>query len=204
MDKKELLKELTEIYKDKDKWESSADYVAAQLSDNSNEVKAKALWILGEMGLKNPGSIAPFVSTAADYLHSDKDILRERSLNALGRIGRADFMLIEPYWSEMFSLADDNCPEVRLSFIWASENIATTYPERYKDYMEIYAKLLDDQNVRVRIEAPEMFRVLGKRKPEFTLAYIEKLRAMSESDSDKAVRIHSLGAIKAMLNSKEK
>ena len=204
MDEKEILKELTAIFKDKEKWEQSTDYVVEQLDDDNIKVKAKALWILGEMGLKNPLIAAGYISSVADYLHSCEDILRERTLNALGRIGRADFALIEPYWSDMFSLAGDSCPEVRLSFIWASENIATTYPDKYEKYMEIYAKLLDDENVRVRMEAPEMFRVIGQRKPKFTQPYIDKLREMSENDSDKVVRIHSLGAIKAMLNSKEK
>lgn len=202
MEKNELLKKLTSIYKDNSKWDNSADYVAAQLDSAYTEVKAKALWILGEMGLKNPKSIVCYVDLAAKFLHSDEDILRERSLNALGRIGRADFSLIESHWPDMFSLARDSCPDVRLSFIWASENVATTYPEKYEEYMEIYSELLDDENVRVRIEAPEMFRVLGKRKPELTLPYIEKLRLMSENDSDNVVRIHSFGAIKATIGSK--
>lgn len=204
MDKNELLKKLTGIYKDKEKWKKSIEYVAAQLTNDSVEVKAKALWILGEMGMKNSEEAAIYVDSIAQFLHDKEDILRERSLNALGRIGRTDINSIEPYWSDMFSFAEDNCPKVRLSFIWASENIASTYPDKYKNYMHIYADLLDDRNVRVRIEAPEMFRVIGKRKPDLCIPYFEKLRMMSENDSDKVVRIHSLGAIKATMSAKEK
>jgi len=41
--------------------------------------------------------------------------------------------------------------------------------------MNIFSELLDDPDDRVRIEAPEIFRVLGKRKPELALPYLEKL-----------------------------
>lgn len=35
----------------------------------------------------------------------------------------------------MFRLADDGEPKVRLSFIWASENIATNTPDVYRDHL---------------------------------------------------------------------
>ena len=63
--------------------------------------------------------------------------------------------------------------------------------------MEVFAKLLDDADDKVRMESPEIFRVLGKRRPEFVLPYIEKLRKMAETDENRVVRIHSAGAIKA-------
>jgi hypothetical protein len=47
------------------------------------------------------------------------------------------------------------------------------------------------------MEAPEIFRVLGKRKPEFIRPFTEELRQISETDSNRVVRIHCLGAIKA-------
>ena len=72
-------------------------------------------------------------------------------------------------------LSKDNCSNVRLSFIWASENIATNTPTAYREYISIFVELLDDEYNRVRMEAPEMFRVLGKRKPEYVKKYIEKL-----------------------------
>ena len=63
--------------------------------------------------------------------------------------------------------------------------------------MEVFETLLHDTDDKVRIESPEIFRVLGKRKPEFVIPYIEKLQEMAETDSNRVVRIHSLGAIKA-------
>ena len=62
--------------------------------------------------------------------------------------------------------------------------------------MKIFAKLLDDEEIRVRREAPEIFRVIGKRRLGLVKQYVEKLKIMSETDSDNIVRIHAAGAIK--------
>ena len=45
-------------------------------------------------------------------------------------------------------------------------------------------------------EAPEMFRVIGKRKPEYVKPYLEKLEWIAENDENPIVRIHSAGAIR--------
>ena len=63
--------------------------------------------------------------------------------------------------------------------------------------MPVFAALLHDPDDRVRMEAPEMFRVLGKRRPQFAKPYLEELRALSETDENRVVRIHCLGALKA-------
>jgi hypothetical protein len=118
-------------------------------------------------------------------------------VNALGRIGRADYRLIEPFWEDLFRFASDGEPKVRLSFIWTSENIATNTPDIYENYMSAFAKLLDDADDKVRMEAPEIFRVLGKRRPEFVRPYLVLLQQMAEKDPNRVVRIHCLGAIKA-------
>ncbi len=47
------------------------------------------------------------------------------------------------------------------------------------------------------MEAPEIFRVLGKRRPEFVRPYVEQLKEISEADENRVIRIHCLGAIKA-------
>lgn len=49
------------------------------------------------------------------------------------------------------------------------------------------------------MEAPEMFRVIGKRKPEFVQPYLTKLEYISTQDCNRVVRIHANGAIKATL-----
>lgn len=197
MNESELYKELGVLTKDKSRWEESIPYVASFLSNESGKIKAKALWLLGEMGLEHPSSVKDTVTSIAAFCDSKDPLLRERAVNALGRIGRAEYSLIEQYWKGLFRFASDEEPKVRLSFIWASENIATNTPDVYGDYMPIYEELLNDTDDKVRMEAPEIFRVLGKRRPEFVRPYIEKLRMISETDRNRVVRIHSIGAIKA-------
>ena len=192
-----LYKELGVLTKNKDEWESNIPYVSSLLSFDSVKIKAKVLWLLGEMGLKYPLAIQESVSNIASFCDSAEPLLRERAINALGRIGRSNYPAIEPYWTNLFRLANDEEANVRLSFIWASENIATNTPEPYKNYMSVFVELLYDRDDRVRMEAPEIFRVLGKRKPEFVQPYIEQLRSISENDSNRVVKIHCLGVIKA-------
>lgn len=38
-----------------------------------------------------------------------------------------------------------------------------------------FGKLLYDADDKVRMEAPEIFRVLGKRRPEFVRPFVDKL-----------------------------
>lgn len=104
---------------------------------------------------------------------------------------------VELYWDSLFRFARDKEASVRLAFIWASENIATNTPDPYKDYLPLFAELLHDSEDRVRMEAPEIFRVLGKRRPEFVKPYLDLLLNIAETDSNRVVRIHCLGAVKA-------
>lgn len=202
MNENELYAELGKLTKSKAQWQENISFVASFQNNHSTKIVGKCLWLLGEMGLLYPEEISPFVREIAGFLKSDDDLLRERSLNALGRIGRARFILIKPYFEAMFLSATDDNPSVRLSFVWASENIATNTPEVYEKYIDIFEKLLEDENVRVRMEAPEMFRVLGKRKPDYVIHCLDKLKALSENDADKVVRIHAKGAIKAISSCK--
>ena len=137
------------------------------------------------------------VSAIASFCDSPVPLLRERAVNALGRIGRGDFDAVEPYWTGLFRFASDEDAKVRLSFIWASENIATNTPGIFGAHMPVFAELLHDPDDKVRMEAPEIFRVLGKRRPEFVRPYVDLLREISETDDNRVVRIHCLGAIKA-------
>ena len=204
MTEAELYKKLGALTKNKDEWESSISDVAALLKSDSVKIQAKALWLLGEMGLQHPDKISACVPTVAGFLNSGDPLLRERALNALGRIGRADFSLIKDYWSAFFSFAKDDAPNVRLNFIWSAENIATNTPDVYAGFMDVFEELLRDPDEKVRMEAPEVFRVLGKRKPQFVEPYIGLLKKISESDSNRVVRIHASGAIKATEASKSK
>ena len=196
MSESELYKELGALTKDKDRWKECIPYVSTLLNHDSVKIQAKALWLLGEMGLIYSQPVQDAVSTIAFFLDSPEPLLRERAVNALGRIGRGSYPVIEPYWMGLFRFASDEESKVRLAFIWASENIATNTPDIYEDHMPICENLLHDADDKVRMEAPEIFRVLGKRRPEFVRPYLEHLRQISEIDENRVVRIHCLGAIK--------
>ena len=193
----ELYKSLSALTKDKEVWEVNIPYVESLLTSESVKIKSKALWMLGEMGLAFPSSIKNSVDAIASFRNSTEPILRERAINALGRIGRGCFNSVEPYWDDLFRFAHDEDASVRLAFIWASENIATNTPDPYKDHMPLFAELLHDSDDRVRMETPEIFRVLGKRKPDFVKPYIDQLRSIAETDSNRVVKIHCQGAIRA-------
>jgi HEAT repeat protein len=196
-DDKEILKELRTITKDKESWKENIDYVALKLNDDySNAIKAKALWILGEMGLKYPEEIEPYVNDIAAYLEDDDSKLRERSTNAIGRIGRADKDLIIDQLGTLMKMKDDESENVRHAFIWACENIAVNAPELFCEKLDIFYEMISDSEDKVRIEAPEMFRVVGKRKPNCVKPYLERLEYVAENDENQTVRIHSAGAIR--------
>lgn len=197
MNDRDLYKDLGILTKDRGRWEESIPFLSSLLSHESVKIQAKAIWLLGEAGLTFPESVKGAVPGIASFLNSPAPLLRERALNALGRIGRGSFQVIEPYWLSLFPLAGDPVPKVRLSFVWASENIASNTPDLYEKHIAVYAGLLEDKDDRVRMEAPEFFRVVGKRRPDFVRPYLDKLRIMAESDRHPVVRIHCQGALKA-------
>ena len=196
MNDKELYRELGALTKRKEDWWGNIAYVGSLLENHSPKITAKVLWLLGEMGLLYPEETAPFVEKIASFLDSQEDLLRERALNALGRIGRARFETVKPYWERMFTLVTDNNPRVRLAFIWASENIATNTPDVYEFHLPLFAELLHDNDDKVRMEAPEVFRVMGKRRPQWIKPYMEELQRLAEADANPVVRIHCAGAIR--------
>lgn len=196
INEKEILKELREIQKSND-WKNNIDSVATKLNeDYSVNVKAKALWIIGEMGLKHPRQVKSHIEQIAHYMESDYPKLRERSINALGRIGRADKNLVIPYLDKLIETRNDEVGKVRLSFVWACENIATNAPELFCEKLDIFHDMIGDSDEKVRIEAPEMFRVVGKRKPMCVKPYLEKLQWVAQNDAHSVVRIHCAGAVR--------
>lgn len=197
MTETELYKSLGTLTKSRDQWRENIAYVGSLLHGHTTKITAKALWMLGEMGLVYPKEVTDFVPSIAGFLTDEEALLRERALNALGRIGRADHEIVIPYLGDMLSQSSDKAPNVRLSLIWAAENIATNTPDVCRNNMEFFAELLSDPDERVRMEAPEIFRVLGKRQPELVRPYLEKLIFISENDPNRVVRIHAAGAIKA-------
>lgn len=197
MNEKEIMSELNNLIKQKEKWNTSIDNVVLILkSTNSKKIKAKSLWLLGEMGLQNSSQMQDHIQTIASFLNNKEPKLRERAVNALGRIGRSNHLLVMPYWDNIMDMKNDESSDVRMCFIWACENIATNAPELYSNSMDIFLELINDKNDRVRIEAPEMFRVIGKRKPKYVEPYLDKLQWFADNDLHRVVRIHSAGAVR--------
>ena len=62
MDEK-LYRELGQLTKDKTIWKQNIPHVASLLKNQSPKITAKAMWLLGEMGLIYPQEIAPDNST---------------------------------------------------------------------------------------------------------------------------------------------
>ena len=98
-----LYRELSALTKRKEDWKESFSYVASLLEKQSLKITAKALWLLGEMGMNFPEEILPCISQIASFLDSSEALLQERALNALGRIGRARFASVEPYGKDVGS-----------------------------------------------------------------------------------------------------
>ena len=193
----DIIKELREITKNRKNWKSDIVDVAEKLNKNySIEVKAKSLWLLGEMGLKYPEEIESYVENIAVFMDDENSKMRQRSANAMGRIGRADENLVIPYMDRLMAMKDDESGNVRHAFIWACENIASNNPELFCEKLEIFLEMIDDRDEKVRIEAPEMFRVIGKRKPECVEPYLKKLESVAQNDENSIVRIHSAGAVR--------
>lgn len=193
----EMLRELRDLTRNKENWKSKIGDVAAKLDENNSPaVSAKALWLLGEMGLKHPEEIESYIEDIGAYMENENPKLRERSANAMGRIGRANKDLIIPYMDILMKMRDDESGNVRHAFVWACENIAVNAPELFCEKLEIYYRMIFDSEEKVRIEAPEMFRVVGKRNPECVKPYLEKLTEIAENDEHHVVRIHSAGAVR--------
>ena len=196
-DERESLKELRNIQKDKENWKGNIDSVAERIDeDYSVNVKAKALWMLGEMGLLYPQEVEPYIGEIAGYMEDEHPKLRERSINALGRIGRADKNLVIPYLGKLMEARKDEDDAVRLAFVWACENIGTNAPELFCEKLDLFYEMIRDSSEKVRMESPEMFRVIGKRNPHCVEPYLDKLEWHALNDEHSVVRIHCEGAIR--------
>ena len=196
-DERESLKELRNIQKDKENWKGNIDSVAERIDeDYSVNVKAKALWMLGEMGLLYPQEVEPYIGEIAGYMEDEHPKLRERSINALGRIGRADKNLVIPYLGKLMEARKDEDDAVRLAFVWACENIGTNAPELFCEKLDLFYEMISDSSEKVRMESPEMFRVIGKRNPHCVEPYLDKLEWHALNDEHPVVRIHCEGAIR--------
>ena len=67
MSESETYKELGALTKCKERWEECIPYVASLLTSDSVKIQAKALWMLGEMGLAFPEAIKSICRCSQDY-----------------------------------------------------------------------------------------------------------------------------------------
>jgi len=171
-------------------------------SDNENLVEY-ACWTAGQVGIKQPNYYKNSIADIVNALNSSNEKVRSNALFALGRIGRSDYSLVSNYLDLIVSFSKDKSPLVRLAMIWACENIGTNYPEAFIKHLPVFETLLDDPDTeKVRGEAPEMFRVLGKRIPEIIEKYLPRLKEKTNDDC-RVTRIHSEGAIRITMKSLE-
>lgn len=86
-----LYKELGILTRDRERWKESIAYVSSLLTHASVKIQAKAVWLLGEMGLTYPAEVRDAVPVIVAFLNSPTPLLRTRAVNALGRIGRGSY-----------------------------------------------------------------------------------------------------------------
>lgn len=173
-------------------------YFRKGLESISHEIVSKSAWAIGQVANKRADLVSEFVLSLVELFQHSEPKVRSNALWAVGRIGRANGVFVKKYMDDIFSLAEDKEPKVRQDMIWACENIATNYPELVEHKLNIFQKLLFDDNIAlVRREATEVFRVLGKKIPEKTAPYLSDLQELM-SDNDRVVRIHAEGAIKSI------
>ena len=60
-----------ELTRNKERWKEGITYVASLLTSDSVRIQAKALWMLGEMGLAFPDAVKSSVHAIAFFLNND-------------------------------------------------------------------------------------------------------------------------------------
>lgn len=197
-DEKEILKCIKLAsrigFKDAEKIVPILTELTGFLQSENEELVEYACWTAGQIGINRPEYYKNSIPLIVNNLTSRNEKIRANALFALGRIGRSDFSLVSDYLDLIIGFSNDESPLVRLGMIWACENIGTNTPDVFIKYLHVFDKLLDDPNTeKVRGEAPEMFRVLGKRIPEHIEKYIPRL-SEKMNDECRTTRIHAAGA----------
>ena len=67
MNEKEIYKELGALTKDKTAWKDNIPYVSSLIDHESVKIKAKALWLIGEMGLLYPDEVKHAVPVIVSF-----------------------------------------------------------------------------------------------------------------------------------------
>jgi len=172
------------------------DFLTKNIKSMDKELVEKIYWAIGQIGIHRPEIVKHLINYAFEDLQSECPTIRENALFALGRTGRADINLVKDRINEIMNLYKDDNAKVRMSMIWACENIANSNADLFEPYIKIFEKMLDDVDEKyVKREIPEIFRVIGKYNPNLVEKSLEKLKGKL-NDNNKIMRIHIKGAIK--------
>jgi len=174
------------------------DFLTQNIKSTDKELVEKIYWAIGQIGIHRPEIVKHLINYAFEDLQNECPAIRENALFALGRTGRADVNLVKDRINEIMNLYKDDNARVRMSMIWACENIANSKADLFEPYIKIFEEMLDDVDEKyVKKEIPEIFRVIGKYNPELVKQSLEKLREKL-NDKNKVMRIHIKGAIKVI------
>ena len=79
MNESELYKELGTLTKEKDRWEENIPYISSLLAHESVKIQAKALWLLGEMGLAYSSAVQDAVPSIASFCNSTVPLISDHT-----------------------------------------------------------------------------------------------------------------------------
>lgn len=80
----ELYRSLGALTNRKEDWKESIPYVASLLDNQSLKITAKALWLLGEMGMNYPDMVRPFLEILQSLAENDPNpVVRIHSAGAI-------------------------------------------------------------------------------------------------------------------------
>jgi len=174
------------------------DFLTQNIKSTDSELVEKIYWAIGQIGIHRPKIVKHLINYAFEDLQNECPAIRENALFALGRTGRADINLVKDRIIEIINLYKDDNAKVRMSMIWACENIANSKTDLFEPYIKIFEEMLDDADEKyVKKEIPEIFRVIGKYNPKLVKQSLEKLREKL-NDKNKVMKIHIKGAIKVI------
>ena len=173
-------------------------FLMQNIKSTDNKLVEKIYWAIGQIGIHRPKIVKNLVNYAFEDLQNECPAIRENALFALGRTGRADINLVKDRIIEIINLYKDDNAKIRMSMIWACENIENSRADLFEPYIKIFEEMLDDVDEKyVKKEIPEIFRVIGKYSPELVKQSLEKLKGKL-NDKNKVMRIHIKGAIKVI------
>ena len=197
---KEIIKSIKDLLKLKNQFDirdllkQNTNAINNLLAIENEEILERICWLIGVFNdIDSFGTLLPSLFRLINHTNYK---VRKNAIFAIGRIGRINTDIITPYLKGIIDKSSDEHPEVRHSVIWACENIANSSPDLFIPYIEVFEKLLKDSDIKyVRREAPEIFRVIAKKRPEIVERSIELLKECI-NDEDIVVSLHSKGVLK--------